>query len=94
MENESSDMQDRTRSREFRENPHPWKLNGSVRQKLIRGFDKSTGLEFSVWVYGCVQCRMIITETNEPMDPEGLEAKMRRHKCASPGKTDFENELR
>lgn len=45
------------------------------------------------YVYRCVVCKMVIASTEVPMEEEGLRSKMRQHRCAAPGKADFEMEI-
>lgn len=56
------------------------------------GMDMATGKDMTV--YACSICRMVIARTEVPMEDEGIRSKLSRHKCASPGKSDFEQELR
>ena len=57
-------------------------------------FDKGGIGEKTIYTYACSVCRMVLVRTEIPMDELGIEEKRRRHKCASPGKQDFENEIR
>lgn len=94
MESESQDMQDRIPSRQFKESLPPLRSKPSVSKKLIIGLDPANKEEKPSWVYSCGVCRLVIVMTEVAMDEEGLNSKMRNHKCVNPGKTDFENEVR
>lgn len=74
----SIDMQDRTPSVVYRTQIDP----------LKPGEDKT------IHIYSCSACRITITVTMEPMSDDGIASKMRQHRCQSPGKQDFERELR
>ncbi len=79
-EKSSHHMQDNSRSEEY---------------QMHGGMDPAQeGDPKMVYLYTCKACRMVIARTEIPMEPEGIENKMRKHKCPSPGKQDFEMELR
>lgn len=68
--------------------------DNSYSEKHRTQVDPANGQDQSGYNYLCKTCRRVIVRTEVPMDAEGLENKMRMHKCSSPGKQDFEMELR
>lgn len=88
MEPNTRNMQDQSQSEAFRQQP----LKPEDAEKLANGSDHGAGIVMNV--YTCAACRQVIARTEVAMEEEGLKSKMRSHVCRSPGKQDFERELR